>query len=86
MARLINCKTRWGLQNSFCLEVHLSFTPVQDKLVIACRADSITWDMVAKEAETGKAYLHEHKDVHGQPVIVIRSSLHVTGINLMPPF
>lgn len=46
------------------------------------RADSITWDMVAKEAETGKAYLHEHKDVNGQPVIVIRSSLHVTGISL----
>ena len=52
------------------------------------RADSITWDMVAKEAETGKAYLHEHKDVNGQPVIVIRSSLHVTGISLsrMPYF
>ncbi|KAL3150914.1 hypothetical protein ABBQ32_000665 [Trebouxia sp. C0010 RCD-2024] len=43
------------------------------------QADSITWDMVAKEAETGKAYLHEYKDVSGQPVIVIRSSLHVTG-------
>ena len=47
--------------------------------MVSCRADSITWDMVAKEAETGKAYLHEHKDVNGQPVIVIRSSLHVTG-------
>lgn len=43
------------------------------------QADSITWDMVAKEAGTGKAYLHEHKDVNGQPVIVIRSSLHKTG-------
>lgn len=38
--------------------------------------------MVAKEAETGKAYLHAHKDVNGQPVIVIRSSLHVTGTRL----
>lgn len=47
--------------------------------MVSCRADSITWDMVAKEAETGKAYLHKHKDVNGQPVIVIRSSLHVTG-------
>ena len=46
----------------------------------SCRADSITWDMVAKEAATGKAYLHEHTDVNGQPVIVIRSSLHKTGI------
>lgn len=36
--------------------------------------------MVAKEAATGKAYLHEHTDVNGQPVIVIRSSLHKTGI------
>lgn len=43
------------------------------------QADSITWDMVAKEAKTGKAYLHEHRDVNGQPVIVIRSSLHITG-------
>ena len=48
--------------------------------MLPCRADSITWDMVAKEAETGKAYLHEHKDVNGQPVIVIRSSLHITGM------
>lgn len=53
--------------------------------MVSCRADSITWDMVAKEAETGKAYLHEHKDVNGQPVIVIRSSLHVTGILSVAP-
>ncbi len=51
------------------------------QLILKCRADSITWDMVAKEAGTGKAYLHEHKDVNGQPVIVIRSSLHKTGAN-----
>jgi len=51
------------------------------QLLLKCRADSITWDMVAKEAGTGKAYLHEHKDVNGQPVIVIRSSLHKTGTN-----
>lgn len=42
-------------------------------------ADDLTWEMVAKEASTGKAYLHKHKDVSGQPVIVIRSSLHNTG-------
>ena len=57
-----------------CVELHL-----HGSTMASCRADSITWDMVAKEAETGKAYLHKHKDVKGQPVIVIRSSLHVTG-------
>ena len=57
-----------------CVELHL-----HGSTMASCRADSITWDMVAKEAETGKAYLHKHKDVNGQPVIVIRSSLHVTG-------
>ena len=51
----------------------------QADFVLCCSADSITWDMVAKEAATGKAYLHEHKDVNGQPVIVIRSALHKTG-------
>ena len=38
--------------------------------------------MVAKEADTGKAYLHAHKDVNAQPVIVIRSSHHITGRKL----
>lgn len=43
------------------------------------KADSLTWDQVAREAATGKAYLHEHTDVNGQPVIVIRAALHKTG-------
>lgn len=42
-------------------------------------ADSLKWDMVQKEAATGKGYLHNHKDVHGRPVIVIKSALHKTG-------
>ena len=50
---------------------------------LACSADDLTWEMVAKEASTGKAYLHKHKDVSGQPVIVIRSSLHNTGQHSM---
>ena len=48
-------------------------------LHLPVRADSINWDMVQKEAATGKAYLHKHKDVHGRPVIVIKSALHRTG-------
>ena len=65
----------------FALESGHAKTVVEFQLILKCRADSITWDMVAKEAGTGKAYLHEHKDVNGQPVIVIRSSLHKTGSN-----
>jgi hypothetical protein len=32
----------------------------------------ITWRRVQREAATGKAYLHDHTDVHGRPVLVIR--------------
>lgn len=48
-------------------------------LYLLGRADAISWDMVQKEAATGKGYLHKHKDVHGRPVIVIKSALHKTG-------
>jgi hypothetical protein len=34
---------------------------------------------VAEEAATGKAFLHEHPDVDGRPVIVVRARRHVTG-------
>ena len=40
-------------------------------------ADSITTTDVAKEAATGKAYLHTQNDVFGRPVIVVRASKHV---------
>ena len=41
-----------------------------------CSADSITTTDVAKEAATGKAYLHTHFDVLNRPVIVVRASKH----------
>jgi hypothetical protein len=34
---------------------------------------------VAKEAATGKAFLHNHLDVSGRPVIIVRAAKHVTG-------
>lgn len=34
---------------------------------------------VAAEAATGKAYLHDQKDVNGRPVIIVRASKHITG-------
>ena len=34
---------------------------------------------VAKEAATGKAYLHTRKDINGRPVIIVRASRHITG-------
>jgi hypothetical protein len=34
---------------------------------------------VAKEAATGKAFLHTHPDIYGRPVVIIRAARHVTG-------
>ncbi len=34
---------------------------------------------VAAEAATGKAYLHEHADANGRPVIIVRAARHRTG-------
>ena len=34
---------------------------------------------MAREAATGKAYLHSHLDVTGRPVIVVRAAKHLTG-------
>ena len=42
-------------------------------------ADFIQWTDVAREAATGKAYLHTLPDVSGRPVIVVRAAKHVTG-------
>jgi hypothetical protein len=39
---------------------------------------------VAREAATGKAYLHSHPDVSGRPVIVVRAAKHVTGARSPP--
>ena len=43
------------------------------------RADIITVTDVAKEAATGKAVLHQHRDRLGRPVILVRAAKHVTG-------
>ena len=32
----------------------------------------VSWEDVRTEAQTGKAYLHEHLDVYGRPALVIR--------------
>lgn len=40
-------------------------------------ADAITTTDVAKEAATGKAYLHTQNDVFNRPVIVVRAANHV---------
>ena len=40
-------------------------------------ADAITTTDVAKEAATGKAYLHTQNDVFDRPVIVVRAAKHV---------
>lgn len=42
-------------------------------------ADLIEWTDVAREAATGKAYLHTHDDVSGRPVVVVRAAKHITG-------
>lgn len=34
----------------------------------------VSFENVRKEAATGKAYLHEHKDIHDRPVLVVRVS------------
>ncbi len=39
----------------------------------------LTWEHVADEAASGKAFLHVHPDVNGRPVIVVRVSKHLTG-------
>ncbi|KAJ9519999.1 hypothetical protein QJQ45_014725 [Haematococcus lacustris] len=42
--------------------------------------DHITASQVAKEASSGKAYVHSHLDVYGRPAIVIRTRLHVCDV------
>ena len=43
-------------------------------------ADLIQWTDVAREAATGKAFLHSHSDVLGRPVVVVRAAKHITGV------
>jgi hypothetical protein len=40
---------------------------------------NLTASDVAKEAATGKAYLHRYLDNNSRPVIVIRARFHVAG-------
>ncbi|KAK9822546.1 hypothetical protein WJX74_003681 [Apatococcus lobatus] len=43
------------------------------------RVESIRWEDVAAEAETGKGLLCEQLDIRGRPVLIIRAHLHNTG-------
>lgn len=67
----------------FLLDRKLDTEAAKDKLVGMLQwrrdfgADSITTTDVAKEAATGKAYLHTHNDVQNRPVIVVRAAKHV---------
>ena len=43
------------------------------------RADALTFTDIAKEAATGKAYLHTHLDNAARPVIIVRCAKHLTN-------
>jgi CRAL/TRIO domain len=43
------------------------------------RADELKTTDVAKEAATGKAYLHTTLDIQNRPVIIVRAAKHVNG-------
>ncbi|KAI7841007.1 hypothetical protein COHA_005235 [Chlorella ohadii] len=70
---------RWFLQDR-----KLDVEEAEEKLIKMLRwrrefgADFISWTDVAREAATGKAYLHSHLDVSGRPVIVVRAAKHLT--------
>ncbi|KAL4423541.1 hypothetical protein ABPG77_006564 [Micractinium sp. CCAP 211/92] len=71
---------RWFLQDR-----KLDVAEAEEKLLKMLRwrrefgADFIEWTDIAREAATGKAYLHTHTDVSGRPVIVVRAAKHLTG-------
>lgn len=71
---------RWFLQDR-----KLDVDEAEEKLLKMLRwrrefgADFIEWTDIAREAATGKAYLHTHTDVSGRPVIVVRAAKHFTG-------
>ncbi|EFN52164.1 hypothetical protein CHLNCDRAFT_32681 [Chlorella variabilis] len=71
---------RWFLQDR-----KLDVAEAEEKLLKMLRwrrefgADLIEWTDVAREAATGKAYLHTHDDVSGRPVVVVRAAKHITG-------
>ena len=48
-------------------------------LTPARRADALTFTDIAKEAATGKAYLHAHLDNAARPVIIVRCAKHLTN-------
>jgi len=43
------------------------------------RCRNIDPESVAREKESGKAYIHTHPDVYGRPAIVIQTSKHIIG-------
>lgn len=69
----------------FLLDRKLDVDATVDKLIKMLRwrrefgADALQTTDVAKEAATGKAYLHTHLDIQNRPVIIVRASKHVSG-------
>lgn len=43
----------------------------------------VSYERVKREAATGKAYLHEHTDIYGRPVLVIRVSRCDLGLTMI---
>ncbi|KAI3432274.1 hypothetical protein D9Q98_003834 [Chlorella vulgaris] len=71
---------RWFLQDR-----KMDVEEAEEKLLKMLRwrrefgADSIEWTDVAKEAATGKAYLHSQTDISARPVIIVRAAKHLAG-------
>jgi hypothetical protein len=69
----------------FLLDRKLDVAGAEEKLVQMLRwrvefgADQLQLTDVAKEAATGKAYLHSHRDAAGRPVIIVRAARHISG-------
>jgi hypothetical protein len=69
----------------FLLDRKLDVTEAADKLTKMLRwrrefgADWIETTDIAREAATGKAFLHSHLDIYSRPVIIVRAARHITG-------
>lgn len=45
-------------------------------------ASELTEESVKSVAESGKAYVHDHLDVYGRPVMIGTLSKHIPGVSL----
>ena len=74
-----------SVQQWFLRDRKLDVNEAADKLVRmmewrrAFMPRPLTGADVAEEAASGKAYLHDHKDINGRPVIIVRARRHITG-------